>query len=110
MNPGPFLAQWAFNVVSLEQWLAQAQQVLTVLAGKPGFVSGEVLRYVDSGERLIMHTSWTDVGSYRRAVGSTEAKMQVWPFLADALDEPGAYEVLLELSPEKVSLYSTSVS
>lgn len=110
MNPGPFLAQWAFEVTVLETWLAQAQQVLTVLAAKDGFTSGEVLRYVDSGERLIMNTSWSDVGSYRRALSSTESKMQVWPFLADALDEPGAYEVLLELTPERVSLYSTSVS
>ena len=110
MNPGPFLAQWAFTVSSLETWLPQAQQAISVLASKAGFIQGTVLRYVDSGERLIINTSWQDVGSYRRALSSTESKMQVWPFLGDALDEPGAYEVLLEMQPESTTLYTTSVS
>lgn len=110
MNPGPFKAHWAFESHDLDTWLANAQQVISVLAQKPGFVSGEVLRFVDSGERLVIVTSWSDVGSYRRALSSTESKMQVWPFLADAVDEPGAYEVLLELSPESVQHYQSSVN
>lgn len=110
MTPGPFKAQWAFETHQLDLWLAGAQQVITVLSTKSGFLAGEVLRYVDSGERVVIVTSWSDVGSYRRALSSTESKMQVWPFLADALDEPGAYEVLLELNPGAIQLYQSSVN
>jgi hypothetical protein len=37
-------------------------------------------------------TRWENVGSYRRALSTNDVKMNVIPTLAQAIDEPGAYE------------------
>lgn len=63
-----------------------------VLAARPGFLGGEVGRNIDDPSLWVLTTRWENVGSYRRAIGSYEAKMQVQPFMVHALDEPSAYE------------------
>jgi len=37
-------------------------------------------------------THWENVGSYRRALSNLNVKMNAIPLLAQAIDEPGAYE------------------
>ena len=71
-------------------------RALGILAAKPGYVGGEVGRNVDDPSLWVLSTRWENVGSYRRALGSYEAKMHVQPLLYAALDEPSAYEVVEE--------------
>ena len=71
-------------------------QALAILAAKPGYVGGEVGRNVDDPSLWVLTTRWQNVGSYRRALGSYEAKMHIQPLMVRALDEPSAYEVVEE--------------
>ena len=71
-------------------------QALGILAAKPGYVAGDVGRNVDDPTLWVLTTRWENVGSYRRALGSYEAKMHVQPLMVHALDEPSAYEVVEE--------------
>ena len=69
---------------------------LAILASKPGHVGGEVGRNVDDPMLWVLATRWENVGSYRRALGSYEAKLRVQPLMVHAVDEPSAYEVVEE--------------
>ena len=71
-------------------------RALTILAGKPGYVTGGVGRNVDDPTLWVLTTRWENVGSYRRALGSYEGKMHIQPLMVHALDEPSAYEVVEE--------------
>lgn len=62
------------------------------LAQRDGYLSGESGRNLDDPTLWVLMTRWKDVGSYRRALSSTEVKMHAVPLLARAIDEPGAYE------------------
>jgi hypothetical protein len=74
--------------------LAELGSCVTVLSGVPGFVSATVGRALDDPTLWLLATTWENVGSYRRALSSYEVKAQVMPVLANAVDEPSAYEVL----------------
>lgn len=63
-----------------------------VLAACPGYAGGEIGRNVDDPELWVLATRWENVGSYRRALSSYDAKLHAWPVLVGALEEPSAYE------------------
>jgi heme-degrading monooxygenase HmoA len=65
---------------------------LTVFSEREGFISGDFGQNLDENELWTLVTHWKNVGSYRRALSSTQVKMEVVPLLATAIDEPGAYE------------------
>lgn len=71
-------------------------RALSILAAKPGYVSGGVGRNVDDPGLWVLTTRWENVGSYRRAIGSYEGKLHIQPLMVHALDEPSAYEVVEE--------------
>lgn len=107
---GTFHAIWTFDVTDSDSWLTQAKQAMSVLQVRSGFVSSSVFHNADSPQRYLIKTDWLDVGSYRRALGTMEAKVGVWPFLADMRDEPTAFELLMDFSPESVVEYESSVN
>lgn len=107
---GTFHAIWTFDVVDAARWKLEAKQAMTVLQARSGFVSGSVFHNADTPQRYLVKTDWLDVGSYRRALGSMEAKIGVWPFLANVRDEPTAFEMLMEFSAESVTEYESSVN
>ena len=72
------------------------QRARQILAAKPGYAGGEVGRNLDEPDLWVLCTRWEDVGSYRRALSSYEAKMHVQPLMVHAVDEPSAYEVAEE--------------
>ena len=65
----------------------------SVLAQRPGYLTGESARNLDDPTLWVLMTRWKDVGSYRRALNSMEVKMQAIPLLAQAINEPGAYDL-----------------
>jgi hypothetical protein len=67
---------------------APAVQLLTA---QPGLVSLDFGVNLDDPELWALVTKWVDVGSYRRALGSSN-RVVLWPLLALAIDEPSAYD------------------
>jgi len=106
---GTFHAVWTFDVTGAVAWKLEAKQAMNILQARSGFVSGSIFHNADSPERYLVKTDWLDVGSYRRALGSMEAKVGVWPFLANMRDEPTAFELLMDFTTESVTEYESSV-
>jgi quinol monooxygenase YgiN len=71
---------------------AQLEELRSVLAEAPGFIDGVIGQNLDDPTLWHLSTNWENVGSYRRALSSTRAKLEAIPLLARAIDEPGAYE------------------
>jgi len=78
------------------EFLPLTEPALTALAARPGFVDGHVGRSTDEPYLWVMVTRWESVGAYRRALSSYEVKVHAVPLMYRAIDEPGAFEVLLE--------------
>jgi hypothetical protein len=74
--------------------LRELTACVDALAQFPGYVSGTVGRALDDPQLWLLTTTWRDVGSYRRALSTYEAKAHVVPVLSRAIDEPSAYEAL----------------
>jgi heme-degrading monooxygenase HmoA len=70
----------------------ELEGVRTVLAEAAGFLGGEVGQNLDEPTLWVLTTRWENVGSYRKALSSTRAKLEAIPVLARAIDEAGAYE------------------
>jgi hypothetical protein len=78
----------------VEGFRSRLEAALQVLASKQGFVDGSVGRNVDDPELWVLQTRWVGPGAYRRALSAYDVKVHAWPVLAEALDEPTAYEVV----------------
>jgi quinol monooxygenase YgiN len=70
----------------------ELEGVRAVLAEAAGFLGGDVGQNLDEPTLWVLTTRWENVGSYRRALSSTRAKLEAIPVLARAIDEAGAYE------------------
>jgi hypothetical protein len=51
-------------------------------------------RAADDPHRWCLVTEWASVGAYRRALSAYDVKVYATPLLAEAEEEPSAYEVL----------------
>lgn len=109
MDAGPFHSLWHFDGQDETSWMPTAQQALAVLQRMPGFVEAHVGHSVDEPGSYFVHATWSDVGSYRRAVSSADSKMHVWPWLADVRNESSAFESLAVLSPTALTIFDSSV-
>ena len=107
---GTLRTVWSFTVSDVAAWLVEATSAIEILARRPGFVDASVIRSVDEPEQLLVLSQWVDVGSYRRALSSTESKMGVWPFLANMHDQSSAFETLIEADAIGISQFDTSIS
>lgn len=74
-----------------DEFVAQADAAIAVVAAADGFLTADVARNLDEATLWTITTRWKNVGSYRRALGSYQAKMTVVPLLSLAIDEPSAY-------------------
>ena len=83
-----------------DDFVARAQQALTALAARPGYVRGTLGRSTDDPAAWLLLTEWENVGSYRRALGSFDVKLHATPLLAAARDLPGAFEALLDIGAD----------
>lgn len=83
-----------FRVAERPSWLADAERVLGILARQDGFRCGSIAQSTDETDLLLLRTEWDSVGHYRRALSDMDMKVHGIPFLAMAVDEPSAYEVL----------------
>ncbi len=86
------IARFSCPLAQAGQFRADLASAHKVLSGCPGYVRGEFGQNLDDPTLWSLVTHWESVGSYRRALSSTPAKLEVMPILARAIDEPGAYE------------------
>ena len=94
------------RVTDPERFLGDASAALTALAQHPGCESAEAVRAIDDAETFLLVTRWTDVGSYRRALSSFDVKIHAVPVLASAVDEPSAFETILQVADGEVQQFS----
>lgn len=66
--------------------------VVEALSQAPGFLWSETGRNLDDPSLWALVTRWADVGSYRRALSSYEAKVAFAALQWRVLEEPSAYE------------------
>ncbi len=78
----------------LDAFLVQLRAALVVLANRPGYIEGSIGRATDQPGLVLLATRWQDVGSYRRALGNYDVKVEVVPLLSRAINEASAYEVV----------------
>jgi heme oxygenase (mycobilin-producing) len=90
----------AADAADAREFPDRATATLRLLAGRPGYVRGELGRAYDDPTHWTMVTVWESVGAYRRALGAYDVKMQATPLFAWSVDEPSAYEVLASASPD----------
>jgi hypothetical protein len=105
-NPNPLLIGGAVEMLVLTRhhvgaglrgaFLEQARDAVAVLAGQAGYVSGGIAQSTDDADLFVIETRWVDVGAYRRALSSFDVKMRAVPLLSTAVDEPSAYEVIVQ--------------
>ena len=109
MPSASFISQWSFDVTDYGHWKTQLADVVSVLQSTAGFESLMLLHSPDEPQRYQVHCSWVDVGSYRRGVSSTQAKLVIWPFLTTMIDAPSSFETLLLATPAESVTFDTSV-
>jgi len=99
----------ADNVESAEL-LALLNAALAALREAPGFVRGWVGRSPDDLTQWVLASSWADVGSMRRGMGSFAAKMTLGPLQSFANEASGAFEVLTTAEKSEESHYASGLS
>ncbi len=92
LKPMLAIARFSIPLNEAADFRAQLESVKSVLAQAPGFIDGSVGQNLDEPTLWVLSTTWENVGSYRRALSSTRAKLEAIPILARAIDEAGAYE------------------
>ena len=86
------IARFSIPLGQSIQFRGELESIKKLLAEMKGFVDGQVGQNLDDPTLWVLTSTWQDVGSYRRALSSTRAKLEAIPVLARAIDEPGAYE------------------
>jgi quinol monooxygenase YgiN len=87
------IARFSTPLAQAAEFEAQLSVALEAFSACTGFVSGEFGQNLDDPSLWSLVTHWENVGSYRRALSNLNVKMNAIPLLAQAIDEPGAYEL-----------------
>jgi hypothetical protein len=83
----------------VEAFTERAHAALAALAACPGYRAGRLTRALDEPDHWCLVTEWESVGTYRRALGAFDVKINATPLLAESVDEPSAYEILASAEP-----------
>lgn len=78
------------------QFRERAEAALAAFAACPGFTDGRLGRSADDPRWWCLITDWASVGAYRRALSNFQVRMTATPLLAEAVEEPSAFEVLAD--------------
>lgn len=79
---------------------ARARAALAALAARPGYQWGVLGRSTDEPDLWTLTTRWASVGDYRRGLSAWDVKLHAHPLLYEAVDEPTAFEELLEVAAD----------
>jgi heme-degrading monooxygenase HmoA len=89
------ITRYRVPVEDAETFTDQVRAVLEELSAAPGYRSGRLGRTVDDPTLWALVTEWDGAGFYRRGIGGYEVRMKFIPLSVLAIDEPGAYEIVL---------------
>jgi len=87
------VARFKIPLAETAQFQKHLVQALSALSACPGYLSAEYGQNLDDATCWSLVTHWLNIGSYRRALSNMNVKMLAIPLLAQAIDEPGAYEL-----------------
>ena len=87
------VARFKIPLAETAQFQKHLEQALSALSACPGYISAEYGQNLDDATFWSLVTHWLNIGSYRRALSNMNVKMLAIPLLAQAIDEPGAYEL-----------------
>jgi quinol monooxygenase YgiN len=96
-----------FAVTAEPEFVARAHAAIAVLAERDGFVRARLGRAADDPTRWCLVTEWASVGAYRRALSAYDVKLYATPLLAEAEEEPSAYEVLAASDGAEITVASS---
>ncbi|HEY0487797.1 MAG TPA: antibiotic biosynthesis monooxygenase [Mycobacteriales bacterium] len=99
-----------FRPADGDAFRARAEPALAAFAARPGFVRGHVGRAADDPALWTIVTEWDSVGSFRRALSAFDVKVHAAPLLAESIEEPSAYEVLLAAEGTVVSVRPSALA
>lgn len=77
-------------------FLADVERAIDALAARPGHLRSRLTRALDDPDRWVLVSEWENVGSYRRALSSYDVKMATGMLMGAFVDEPTAYEAIIE--------------
>jgi hypothetical protein len=86
------IARFSIPLGQGQTFAGQIELAKEALSTCPGFIDATIGQNLDEPTLWVLSTRWENVGSYRRALSSTRVKLEAIPLLAQAIDEPGAYE------------------
>lgn len=86
------VARFSVPLADAAHFEAQLSTALEAFSKCKGYVSGEYGQNLDELTLWSLVTHWENVGSYRRALSNNDVKMNAIPILAQAIDEPGAFQ------------------
>jgi hypothetical protein len=86
------IARFSIPLGQSSTFSGQIEAARDALSQCAGFIDGTIGQNLDEPTLWVLSTRWENVGSYRRALSSTRVKLEAIPLLAQAIDEPGAYE------------------
>lgn len=78
-----------------EEFLDRARRALDAFAARPGYLRGRIGRAADEPALWTIVTEWSSVGAFRRSLSDFDVKMYGAPLLAESIDEPAAFEVIV---------------
>lgn len=107
---GTFHSLWTFEVSDDSNWNVNAREALSILQRQSGFIAANIFHSADEPKLYLVQSDWKDVGSYRRAMGTMDSKLGVWPFLADMKDEATAFEKLFSMTADSTLEFESSVN
>ena len=93
-----------FVVADEAQFTERAHAALRALSACAGFERARLGRSADDPAYWCLVTEWGSVGAYRRALSAYDVKLHATPLLAEALEEPSAYEVLAAADGDAITV------
>ncbi|HEX6075653.1 MAG TPA: antibiotic biosynthesis monooxygenase family protein [Micromonosporaceae bacterium] len=87
-----------------QDFVDRAHAAIRALGACEGFVRARLGRAADDPRCWCLVTEWRSVGAYRRALSSYQVKLDATPLLAEAEQEPSAYEVLAASDGGEISV------
>ncbi|MBC6461624.1 antibiotic biosynthesis monooxygenase family protein [Actinomadura sp. HBU206391] len=89
------ITRYRVPIEDSETFTDQASAVLRALAACSGYRTGRLGRTVDDPTLWALVTEWDGAGFYRRGLGAYDVRMTFIPLSVLAIDEPGAYEIVV---------------
>jgi Antibiotic biosynthesis monooxygenase len=102
------VTRFTVDAAGAPDFAERAAVALAALADCPGYRRGTLGQAADDPAGWVLVTEWDGVGAYRRALSRYQVKVAATPLLAQAHDEPSAFEVLREVSAGGAVVVHTS--